>query len=106
MIHLDEEFIKKMNARLQGEEARLREELKKLPSHLEIGSRDDDNALEAEEDDVNRGIRTRLEADLEKIVKALAKIEDGTYGMGSDGKAIPKERLEALPWADKSIDQK
>jgi len=103
MNHLDEEFIKKMKARLEEEEARLEEELKNLPSHLEIGSRDDDNALEAEEDDVNRGIRARLEADLEKIVEALAKIEDGTYGIGTDGKAIPKERLEALPWADAAI---
>ena len=103
MNHLDEEFIIKMKARLEEEEARLEEELKNLPSHLEIGSRDDDNALEAEEDDVNRGIRVRLEADLEKIAEALAKIEDGTYGVGSDGKAIPKERLEALPWAEQAI---
>ena len=103
MRHLDEEFVKKMKARLLEEEERLQQELGNLPSHTEIGSRDDDNALEAEEDDVNRGIRASLEADLEKIVRALAKIEEGTYGVGADGKPIPKERLEALPWADAAI---
>ena len=103
MLHLDEEFVKKMKDRLLLEKQRLEEELKSLLLHTEIGSRDDDNALEAEEDDINRGVRARLSADLEKIVRALAKIEDGTYGMGIDGEPIPKERLEALPWADKAI---
>lgn len=105
MNHLEPEFVEQMKTRLLGEKQRLEEELKGMPNHLEIGSRDDDNALEAEEDDINRGVRTRLESELDKITRALEKIEDGTYGIGTDGLAISKERLEALPWADKSIDQ-
>ena len=41
--------------------------------------------------------------DLEKINKALSKMEAGTYGTDDAGGQIPKERLEVLPWADKAI---
>ena len=103
MKHLEQEFVQSMKKRLLEEKQRLGAELKGLPEHTEIGIRDDDNALEASEDEVNRGIKARVEPDLEKIDAALKKIEDGTYGIGVDGKEIPKERLEALPWADKAI---
>ncbi len=35
-----------------------------------------------------------------QIHEALERIEDGTYGIcAGDGQAIPKQRLEAIPWA-------
>ncbi|MBI3232292.1 MAG: hypothetical protein HYZ51_04400 [Candidatus Doudnabacteria bacterium] len=100
---LSQDFIEKMKARLLAEKSRLETELKGLPSHLEIGQRDDENAKEAEEDEVNRSIKFKVEADLEKIAKALERIQHGTYGLDDAGRPIAKERLEALPWADKSI---
>lgn len=37
---------------------------------------------------------------LVQIDEALERIEDGTFGIcAGDGKAIPKQRLEAIPWA-------
>lgn len=100
---LPTEFIEKMKAKLLEERVRLKAELEGLPEHLEIGSRDDENAKEAEGDEVNYSIKTRIEADLAKIEKALGKIEAGTYGTDDAGEEIAKERLEVLPWADKSI---
>ncbi|HEY2374236.1 MAG TPA: TraR/DksA C4-type zinc finger protein [Gaiellaceae bacterium] len=42
---------------------------------------------------------------LAEIDKALARIEDGTYGKCREcGKEIPVERLEAYPWASLCID--
>jgi len=42
---------------------------------------------------------------LGEIDAALARIEDGTYGMCTNcGKAIAVERLEAHPWASLCID--
>jgi DnaK suppressor protein len=42
---------------------------------------------------------------LEDIDSALARIEDGTYGICTNcGKQIGEERLEALPWASLCID--
>ena len=40
---------------------------------------------------------------MEKIAKALNKIELGTYGVDDFGQAIAEDRLEALPWADRAI---
>ncbi len=42
---------------------------------------------------------------LAKVVTALEKIEDGTYGMCTDcGKSIPVARLDALPSATVCVD--
>lgn len=41
-----------------------------------------------------------LRSTLAQIDNALARIEDGTYGVSEvSGKPIPIERLEALPYA-------
>ena len=43
---------------------------------------------------------------LGKIAHALAKIEDGTYGLSDiDGTPIPIARLEALPYAAITVEQ-
>jgi RNA polymerase-binding protein DksA len=42
---------------------------------------------------------------LADIERALAKVDDGTYGVCEDcGKPIAPERLEAMPWARYCID--
>ncbi len=44
---------------------------------------------------------------LEEIDTALARIDEGTYGVCERcGKPIDEERLEALPWATLCIDDK
>lgn len=43
---------------------------------------------------------------LDRIEKALARIEHGTYGVSEvSGKPIPIERLEAVPWAITLVDE-
>jgi RNA polymerase-binding transcription factor DksA len=44
-----------------------------------------------------------MKSDLEKVSKALGKIEAGTYGTDDEGKEISEERLRAMPWADKAL---
>jgi DnaK suppressor protein len=52
-----------------------------------------DLEVEADEDVVDR-------VTLAQIERALGRIEDGTYGVSEfSGKPIPKERLEAVPYA-------
>lgn len=49
-------------------------------------------------------LRDHAHITLENIEKALDRIEDGTYGYCEDcGRAIPEERLEAVPWTNKCI---
>ena len=43
---------------------------------------------------------------LAKVNRALAKIEEGTYGLSDiDGTPIPEARLEALPYANLTVEQ-
>jgi DnaK suppressor protein len=50
-------------------------------------------------------VRQNMER-LPMIERALAKIEDGTYGFSdSSGKPIPRERLEAMPEAINTADE-
>jgi DnaK suppressor protein len=46
----------------------------------------------------------RLERDLEAIERAFQRLEDGSYGTSVEsGESIPDERLEAVPWADRTV---
>jgi len=53
------------------------------------------DALEREDNLVGRDLKR-----LERVNRALKKIEEGTYGLSDEsGKPIPRERLEAVPEA-------
>jgi DnaK suppressor protein len=59
---------------------------------------DDAQELDALERDGNLVVRDTQR--LERVDRALQKIEDGTYGLSDgSGKPIPRERLEAVPEA-------
>lgn len=61
-------------------------------------SEDDAQELDALERDGNLVVRD-VER-LERVDRALQKIEDGTYGLSDrSGEPIPRERLEAVPEA-------
>ncbi len=100
---LSQEFIEEMKAKLLAEKDRLAADLAEAPAHTELGTDYDENAQEVELDEVNADVRVRVSSDLEKIDKALSKIEEGTFGTDDEGKEISEQRLRALPWADKAI---
>ena len=59
---------------------------------------EDAQELDALERDGNLVVRDTQR--LERVDRALQKIEDGTYGLSDgSGKPIPRERLEAVPEA-------
>jgi RNA polymerase-binding transcription factor DksA len=100
---LTQEFIDEMRTKLLAEKERLSADIAGSPEHTEIGEDYDENAQEVEADDVNSSVRARVQSDLDKIIRALEKIEAGTYGTDDDGNEISEERLRAIPWADKAI---
>jgi RNA polymerase-binding transcription factor DksA len=102
---LSQEFIEEMKNKLLEEKERLSGELSESPVHTELGqdAAPDSNAQEVELDDVNADLRFRIQGDLEKIDKALGKIEAGTYGTDDEGAEISEERLRVIPWADQAI---
>jgi RNA polymerase-binding transcription factor DksA len=100
---LSPSFIEEMKAMLLSEKQRLTEELAGQAVHTEVGEDYDENATEVQLDEASSDVRGRIERDLAKIEKALAKIEAGTYGTDDDGNDIPEERLKVLPWADTNV---
>lgn len=100
---LSVEFIAEMKQKLLAAKDEIESELKGLPAHMEIDSDKEAQVDEAEQDFDNQGIRMRLVQDLQKIEKALQKIELGTYGVDDQGSEIQEERLRVLPWADTAL---
>lgn len=100
---LSQTFIDEMRAKLLEEKERLSADLAGSPAHTELGEDYDENAQEVELDDVSADVRSRVQSDLEKIDKALSKIDAGSYGTDDEGNEISEERLRALPWADTAI---
>jgi DnaK suppressor protein len=112
---LDREFIEHQRIRLEE----LRAELMQLRDSAQVDRRD---LAEQEEDftqhdsgDMSYSLFTRevdatLEGQigrrLERVQRALRKIEEGTYGLSDDsGEPIPKGRLEAVPEAVRTVEE-
>ncbi len=100
---LSQTFIEEMKAELLKKQEELKNELKGMRAHEELGEDPDSSAQEVENDEVSQDIILALKTDLRKIEKALAKIADHTYGTDEQGRQISEERLRALPWADKAL---
>ena len=63
-----------------------------------FGKRIGDGTTEAISRLTDIGVGRSLEASLERTERALAKLDEGTYGIcDSCGTAIPPKRLEAMP---------
>jgi DnaK suppressor protein len=102
---VDTEHAKK---RLAEERARIRAQLGEIGPNQpgeepeDFGDQGDDLDQAGKDD----AIRDDLERTLEAIDRAEQRIEEGTYGTSViSGEPIPDERLEALPWADRLVDE-
>jgi RNA polymerase-binding protein DksA len=76
---------------------------------LAIGSGDHiaDSATETYMRELDDGLEENAEHLLTEIEAALARIDDGTYGLCTRcGRPIGEERLEAVPYATLCIDDK
>ncbi len=59
--------------------------------------------LEAE---IEEGLVAPLRKELEAIERAERRLADGTYGLSVEsGQPIPDARLEAIPWAERSVEE-
>jgi DnaK suppressor protein len=74
-------------------------DLSHMPIHMaDIGS-------DTYEQDFMLGLAENERARLREIDEALQRIEDGTYGVcAMTGNPIPRERLDAKPWAKHTIE--
>ena len=102
--------------RLQAEQQRVEGLIGEFRSEFGTSENDDiselsdydqhpaDTASETFEREKDLSILEQLEAELEELQAALARVDDGTYGVDEvTGEPIDPERLEALPTARTNI---
>lgn len=105
MLALSPQFINACQQRLLAKQQQLKERLARLSPHTELGGGGgdtdvDEQVLEVESDMVAEAELELFRQHLDRVAKALKKIELGTYGTDDSGRIIPVERLEVLPEAD------
>jgi DnaK suppressor protein len=58
------------------------------------------------QDEFDEGHRRELQSDLAALERAETRLKDGTYGLSVEsGKPIPDGRLEALPTAERTVEE-
>ena len=58
------------------------------------------------QDELDEGLRSDLEAQLDAVARAEERLATGTYGLSvASGEPIPDERLEALPTAELTVEE-
>ncbi len=106
------EALQEERVRLTGQANRLEEEAHQLVEEAEMGDvQFDDEGGEGDTMVVERERDLALSAQAREAVTeidaALTRIADGTYGYSVvSGLPLPKERLEAIPWADVLVEEK
>jgi RNA polymerase-binding protein DksA len=112
---LDEKMLQELKTKLLEEKARLESDLQKIavkeldgeyePTVEDIGRSQEDNAEEYEEYENRLNITETLEKNLNEVIAALQRMEDGTYGKCANcDKEIPIERLKVFPSAKFCLD--
>ena len=65
-----------------------------------------DQASELYANELDEGLSDELREALAAIERAEARLEQGTYGLSIEsGQPIPDERLEALPTAERTVEE-
>lgn len=65
-----------------------------------------DAGTELFEEERDQSIINRLREELDAIARAEERLDEGTYGRSVDsGEPIPDERLEAVPWAERTVSE-
>ena len=100
------ELLDNERERIEGELAALRTrggsdgELSNLDQHTA------DVGTELFEEERDQSMIDRLKRELAAIARAEERIEKGTYGLSVEsGERIPDERLEAVPYAERTVDE-
>jgi DnaK suppressor protein len=95
---------------LAAERARIEEALAQR-THAATGEPLDEDdpgnqASDLYQDELDEGLADDLREQLKAVERAEARLAAGTYGLSVEsGKPIPDERLEAVPTAERTVDE-
>jgi DnaK suppressor protein len=95
---------------LAAERARIERALAQL-GHQDTGELSDqddaaDRASDTYQDELDEGLSDDLRRELHAVERAEARLAAGTYGLSVvSGEPIPDERLEAIPTAERTVEE-
>jgi DnaK suppressor protein len=95
---------------LAAERKRIEQALARL-GHEDRGEpadQDDPASLASDltQNELDEGVAYELRQELAAVERAEARLEDGTYGISVEtGEPIPDERLEAVPTAERTVEE-
>jgi DnaK suppressor protein len=98
------ELLARERERIEGQLARLGPETSDELSHVDQHLGDEGTELFEKERDA--GLAEQLQEELAAVQRAEERLMSGTYGLSVDsGEPIPDERLEAIPTAERTIEE-
>jgi DnaK suppressor protein len=106
--HVDPERARELLAR---ERSRIEQALSALQGQgpLESSERLEPGDVDSEDlyqDELDAGRAEDLRADLAAVERAESRLADGTYGLSIEsGEPIPDARLEAIPTAERTVEE-
>lgn len=97
------ELLAQERARIERELPELRpHDPEEVPDPFEVS----DTGAELLEDELAEGEAERLRDALDAIERAEQRLAEGTYGLSiENGQPIPNARLEAIPWAERTVEE-
>ncbi len=100
------ELLARERARVEASLAGLQRNLQGEKAEIEAATDPADDAELIEEEQVDDALAAQLRRELEAIERAEARLREGTYGLSVEsGEPIPAERLEAIPWAERTAEE-
>jgi DnaK suppressor protein len=100
------ELLQRERERIEAQLADLERLRRSELDEIETATDPSDDAELIEETAVDDALARRLRAQLEAVERAEKRLEDGTYGFSAEsGEPIPRERLEAIPWAERTTEE-
>jgi DnaK suppressor protein len=102
---------KRATERLAEERSRIEQALAELThdeddelSHVDQHTADEGSELFEEERDA--GLAEGLREELAAVERAEQRLMQGTFGLSVEsGEPIPDDRLEAMPWAERTVEE-
>ena len=100
------ELLKRERERIEGSLADQEKVRSSELDEIDTGTDPMDDGEVIEEVEVDDAVVAQQRAELEAIERAEKRLEEGTYGFSIEsGEPIPAERLETIPWAERTPEE-
>ncbi len=100
------ELLERERNRIESALASARRERQSVVDEIGTATDAEDDAELISDEQVDDAVASQLRAELEAVERAEARLEAGTFGLSVEsGTPIPRERLEAIPWAERTAEE-